>query len=107
MKQHVEMASLLIDLEAVLRQQGLWQAAAPSPEALQSTQPFCIDTLEFPQWLQFVLLPRFQALVDVRAPLPPDCGIAPMAEVWAAEARFGASELVAVLRRIDAVCAAS
>ena len=53
MAQVEQVHALLIDIEAQLRQMGLWQAVPPSPEALASSQPFCIDTLDFSQWLQF------------------------------------------------------
>ncbi|HQY71980.1 MAG TPA: YqcC family protein [Pseudomonadales bacterium] len=95
-----------MDLEAVLRSRLLWDAGEPSPEALASTQPFCIDTLDFPQWLQFVFLPRMQALLDADLPLPAQCAVAEMAEM-----HFGAAEaadVIALLREIDlAVVAAS
>jgi uncharacterized protein YqcC (DUF446 family) len=29
----------------------------PSTEALASDQPFCVDTLTLPRWLQFIFLP--------------------------------------------------
>ena len=47
-----EIAEVLIDIEAQLRQLGLWDKIPPSTEALASTQPFCVDTLTLPQWLQ-------------------------------------------------------
>jgi uncharacterized protein YqcC (DUF446 family) len=72
--------ALLIDIEAHLRQMGLWQDEPPAPEALASTQPFCIDTLGFDQWLQFIFLPKMYQLLDVGADLPTECAIAPMAE---------------------------
>ena len=62
MNGRIRVAALLIDLEGALRSRLLWDADEPSPEALASTQPFCIDTLDFPQWLQFVFLPRMRAL---------------------------------------------
>ena len=41
-------------LELGLRDLGLWSDARPEPEALASTMPFCYDTLELEQWLQFI-----------------------------------------------------
>ena len=92
-------AALLIDLEAQLRTRLLWDIEEPDPAALASTQPFCIDTLSFPQWLQFVFLPRMRALLDADLPLPAQCAIAEMAEM-----QFGSGDAVAVialLREID------
>ena len=107
MHERIRVAALLIDLEADLRNRLLWDAVEPAPEALASTQPFCIDTLIFPQWLQFVFLPRMQALLDAGQPLPPQCAIAEMAEVhFAGVADVRA--LIELLREIDlAVVAAS
>lgn len=73
-------ADSLLRLEAALRQAEVWCHQEPAAEALQSTQPFCVDTLEFPQWLQFVFLRRMHALVAQGAALPRMSGIAPMAE---------------------------
>ena len=46
-----DIAEVLIDIEAQLRQLNLWQRVAPPEEALASTEPFCVDTLSLPQWL--------------------------------------------------------
>ena len=106
MNGRIRVAALLIDLEAELRQRLLWDADEPAVEALASTEPFCIDTLSFPQWLQFVFLPRMRLLLDADLPLPAQCAIAEMAEM-----QFGAgdgAEVIALLREIDvAVVAAS
>ena len=99
---YIPLASLLIDIECELRRGGYWQAEAPTPEALASTEPFCIDTLDFSQWLQFVFLPRMHALIEARAPLPDQCDIATMAEtVWTADVRTKA--VIDVLREFDKV----
>jgi len=79
---HTDIAELLIDIEAELRQLGLWDRLPPSPEALASDQPFSIDTLTLPQWLQFIFLPTIYRLLEEGQPLPQRCGIAPMAEEY-------------------------
>jgi uncharacterized protein YqcC (DUF446 family) len=58
-------AALLIDIEAELRQLGLWDKLPPSQEALASDQPFSIDTLTLPQWLQFIFLPTIYQLLEM------------------------------------------
>lgn len=73
-------ADRLLAIEVELRTLQLWEAESPSEEALASTEPFCIDTLRFSQWLQFILLPRMQTLIEAGAPLPQNSQIAPMAE---------------------------
>lgn len=77
---HTEIEAVLIDIEAELRRLELWAKESPDAEALASTQPFAVDTLSFPQWLQFIFLPRMRALIAADAALPTACGIAPMAE---------------------------
>ncbi|HQQ75279.1 MAG TPA: YqcC family protein [Pseudomonadales bacterium] len=97
---YTHLASLLIDIECELRRANLWSAVTPSAEALASVEPFCVDTLDFHQWLQFILLPRMQTLIAAQAPLPDKCDIAAMAEtVWAANVH--AKPVIEVLRAFD------
>ncbi|HEY9035784.1 MAG TPA: YqcC family protein [Pseudomonadales bacterium] len=98
---HIQLASVLMDIEAALRQHELWAQDAPSEEQLASTQPFCIDTLEFPQWVQFVMLPRFYAMIEVRAELPERCSIHPVAEMYFQGLDKEVTALMAALRELD------
>lgn len=88
-----------------LQAQGLWDAEPPSTEALQSTQPFAVDTLDFHQWLQFIMIPEFEHRLAKDMPLPSGFSISPMAEeAWRgkwAERR----ELILLLREFDALFA--
>jgi len=94
-------AELLIDVEAQLRQLGQWERSPPPPGALDSDQPFCVDTLTLPQWLQFVFLPTLYAMLEEGRSLPDRCGIAPMAEEFFSGTGPGSDALVATLVRID------
>lgn len=96
-----ETAELLAAVEAELRVLTLWEEKSPGPEALASTEPFCVDTLEFHQWLQFVFLPRMYAMIEQRQPLPRRCSIAPMAEEYLRARSIGGSALMDVLDRLD------
>ena len=98
-----EVAALLIDIEAQLRQLGLWDRLPPSAEALASEQPFSIDTLSLPQWLQFIYLPTIYRLLEEAQPLPGRCGIAPMAEEYFRGAGLASAELEEVLLKVDRV----
>ena len=98
---HTEVAALLIDVEAELRQLRLWDDEPPSAEALASTQPFAIDTLTFPQWLQFIFLPTMYRLVEERAALPAECGITPMAEEYFRGSELPVRPLLRALERTD------
>ncbi|WP_237054881.1 YqcC family protein [Microbulbifer sediminum] len=98
---HVEVADQLLQLEAELRRLGLWQAEAPPAEALASSQPFCVDTLTLPQWLQFIFIPRMAGLVEAGGPLPEKCGTAPIAEEFF-RGRDDGGRLIALLAEMDA-----
>ena len=63
-------ADILLEVEAALRTGGKWEAAEPSAEALRSATPFCIDTLSFEQWLQWIFLPRMKHILEQSRPLP-------------------------------------
>lgn len=97
----VEVAEVLIDVEAELRQRDLWQSRQPTADALASTQPFCFDTLSLPEWLQFVFLPRMYRLIDDDQHLPDACGIAPVAEEYFRGTPLVHGNLIPALRRLD------
>lgn len=92
---------LLADLENELQQLGWWQQQSPSDQALQSEQPFCVDTLEFAQWLQWVFVPRMRSIVASDHPLPTQCGIHQMAEVAYREKLGSVTNLLICLKHID------
>jgi uncharacterized protein YqcC (DUF446 family) len=94
-------AELLIDIEAELRQLGLWDKLPPPPGALASDQPFSIDTLTLPQWLQFIFLPTLYRLLEEGQPLPGRCGIAPMAEEYFRGQGLASAALEEALRKMD------
>lgn len=96
-----DVADRLLDIELELRQLGLWEAEPPSPEALHSSQPFCIDTLEFTQWLQFVFVARMKVLIENDHPLPAVSGMAPMAEEHFRSRTESGSGLIRALQAMD------
>lgn len=91
----------LESIASELKQLSLWQETPPSPEAMASQQPFCVDTLTFQQWLQFILVPRMQALLSAGQPLPHSADIAPMAEESFKHQQIPAVTLVGHLRELD------
>ncbi len=99
----IRVASLLIDLEGQLRQLNLWQQCLPSSEELASVEPFCVDTLTFPQWLQFVFLPRIRELIEQQQSLPNNCAIGPMAQTYFSGLNVASMDLVAVIEQLDEV----
>ena len=80
---HNRIADVLLEVEATLRVHGLWDdATRPAGNALASTQPFCLDTLRFEQWLQWVFLPRMKRILEQSHPLPRKSGILPYAHEY-------------------------
>ncbi|QIM66782.1 anhydro-N-acetylmuramic acid kinase [Mannheimia granulomatis] len=70
----------LSDLEITMRLHHLWESTPPSIEAMANPQPFCVETLSPTQWLQWIFLPRMQALLDANAELPRNFAITPYLE---------------------------
>ncbi|NMH59721.1 YqcC family protein [Alteromonas sp. MYP5] len=68
-----------------MKHRGLWSNKRPSAAALASTEPFACDSLSFNQWLQFIFIPRFKALILNHRPLPATIAISPAAQVWLAD----------------------
>ncbi|MEL7046392.1 MAG: YqcC family protein [Pseudomonadota bacterium] len=92
---------MLIDVEAELRRLRLWDAEPPDAAALASVQPFAIDTLTLPQWLQFIFLPNMYRLIEDNEELPQRCGIVPMAEEFFRGTQLDLGGLLTALRQID------
>lgn len=92
---------LLGEIEGEMRSAGLWQQNAPSTDALASTVPFAIDRLSFPEWLQWIFLPRMREVVEAGQPLPARCQIAPAAEVYFSERGIPSGRLLDLLAELD------
>ena len=96
-----ELRQQLRALEVELRRLGLWLAQPPSAAALRSPEPFCIDTLSLDQWLQWLLIPRLNALLDGQLPLPTQCSVHGMAEESFQALDDGNRRLLTLINRID------
>lgn len=103
MATNIQLVDLLQQLEAQLQHHELWQQTMPSAEALQSTEPFAIDTLHPHEWLQWIFIARMRVLVESNQPLPRGFSIEPyFAEAWKQELHYG--ELLETIRTIDELC---
>lgn len=98
-------AEQLLLIERELRVQGWWEEQSPGAQALSSQQPFCVDSLAFEQWLQWIFLPRMKRLVEEGAALPGVSGIQPMAEQVYGEHSERARTLIRLLGEFDRLIA--
>lgn len=93
---------LLDQLQTELQRLDLWETAPPAPEAFQSQTPFFADTLAFTQWLQWVFIARFRAILEGHHPLPAQCDVAPLAKETLRDLDRPTDHLVSLLQRFDA-----
>lgn len=97
----VDLADQLLLIERELRTLGWWSETPPSAEALASQTPFCVDTLAFEQWLQWIFLPRMKVIIENDLELPHASGIRVMAEEVYRERLAEAGGLLAALGAFD------
>lgn len=79
MDKYSRLADVILLLEAEMRRQRIWSLEPPQKHQLESIQPFCVDTLNFQQWLQFIFLPRMKEILENGQQLPSCSDIASMA----------------------------
>jgi len=90
----------LVQLKALLQKHQLWQCESISADALNSSVPFCHDSMAFEQWLQFVFIEKMQHLITHDQPLPRNFAIAPMAQMTLIN-KSGGNEIIEVLTQLD------
>ncbi len=95
------LADIILALESALREQELWDEVVPPRESLQSVHPFCVDTLSFTQWLQFVFIERAKLIIEQQAPLPASSEIVPMAQEWFAQSAYAGNKIIHILGNFD------
>ncbi|GHC19769.1 YqcC family protein [Aidingimonas halophila] len=98
-----ELDESLRRLEATLKASDMWRVPEPPPQAYQSQQPFCIDTMELPQWLRFVFISKLDIIIEQESALPDKSEVAPMVEYYLKEQQVKASKLLLVVRAIEEV----
>jgi uncharacterized protein YqcC (DUF446 family) len=98
---HNRIADVLLEVEAILRTSGKWDVFQPPEGALSSSEPFCIDTLSFEQWLQWIFLPRMKQILEYRKPLPAKSGIFVYAQEQLRKEDPPAGQLLSQIKRFD------
>ena len=97
----VQIIQLLDDMEAELRALECWQAMPPSPEAMSSDVPFCMDAMAFSQWLQWLFIPRVRAIVEQGGALPKGANIKPYAEEALTVEKVASEKLLSLVEAFD------
>ena len=92
---------LLGHIEREMQTLALWSAQPPEQTAFESDVPFFADTMPFEQWLQWVFLNRFRAILEGGHPLPDQCSVAPMAEEAIQRIGKDIAPLIASLKAFD------
>lgn len=98
-----DMRSALALLEEELRALGWWQNTPPSAQALASTEPFCVDTLTFTEWLQWVYTPKMHAFMHQTGQLPATSGLSPIAEEAWKNTAENTARLLDIIALLDAL----
>lgn len=75
-----KLSGLLDSLQKELSENDLWETEIPSPEALSSEEPFCIDTLNLTQWIQWIFIPKLSYLIENKMTLPDYSAVHEIAE---------------------------
>ncbi|HEY2451330.1 MAG TPA: YqcC family protein [Scandinavium sp.] len=105
MTQHDSVRQRLHSIEARLREHQHWQDNSPDASAFESTQPFCMDTLEPLEWLQWVLIPRMHQLIDSQQPLPQSFAVMPYYEMALDASHPARAIILPELEQLDALFA--
>ena len=102
-QKYIAVTEILMDLEKELRQLNLWDFELPSAEALASTEPFAVDTLNFPQWLQVIFIPRLYFMVKHCSALPTNCAVTAMAEEYFQALNANTARVISHLQKMDSL----
>jgi uncharacterized protein YqcC (DUF446 family) len=103
MASYEQLSRVLRLLQQAMSRAGHWSDKSMSAKALNSSQPFCLDVMNFSQWLQFVFIPKMQAIIEDRQVLPSFSkgqGIEPMASEFYKNTAAEKS-ITALIRQLD------
>lgn len=87
-----------------LQQLSLWQSTPPGPDAFLSEAPFAIDTMDPHEWLQWIFIPKMQALIDQNGALPTGFALHPyFEEAFKQQHQF--EQLLSLIKQLDELSA--
>lgn len=99
--QHLAIAHTLRAITAEMQRQKMWQDKPPTAEQLGSKLPFCVDTLTFVQWLQWIMFPRLFVIIETASTLPNNSNMANMAEQALKSETADTKKLLALVVQLD------
>ncbi len=104
---HADVFEALASIERELRTLGLWggEEGRPDEDAFRSSVPFFADTMEFHEWLEYVLIPRMGKLARAGAPIPRTAVLPAGEAVYSGQIRVHRA-LLRALMALDRACAA-
>lgn len=88
-------------IESEMRRLGLWSEMPPDATAFESVVPFFLDTMAFHEWMQWVFVARFRALLEGGFPLPGQCAVSPVLEEYCRVNRIAGEQWVALVQQFD------
>jgi uncharacterized protein YqcC (DUF446 family) len=88
------------EIEAEMKRIGYWSLEPLPKEAYEFRQAFGMDTMAFPQWLQFILIPRVRSIIRQKGDFPSDSMVGVQA-VREFDGDATASGLVTLLGEFD------
>lgn len=94
-------SALLIAIREEMKTKLLWAEQSPSAEALASTQPFCVDTLAFSEWIQWLMIPRLQTMIAQQMPLPQNSNMHAMSEEAFKTLDADTAQLESLIQQLD------
>lgn len=99
--QYRSLRHIVAQIEVELKTLQLWETSPPAADALASTEPFSLDTLDFHQWLQWLFLPKMQRILMGHGQLPAASQIFPYALDCLRDSDRDPNELLFLLRSFD------
>lgn len=99
----INMKTISIQLNLIkdeLQNLSLWQPAPPEAKAFLSEQPFALDTMQPHEWLQWIFIPRIQALIDANSEIP-KFALHPYFEEAFKQQEIEVDDLLALIKQLD------
>ena len=98
---HTAIAQTLSSITKEMQHLGLWHDTAPSKQKLASKLPFCVDTLTFCEWLQWVMFPKLFVIIETKAQLPSKSNMSVMAQQALKAEDADTQQLLKLITQLD------